>query len=377
MIVAGEASGDLHGAKLVTSLREELAPFHVTFLGCAGPRMREAGVEAVVEADSLAIVGLPEIARALPVFLKAFGALKRSARDRRPDVVILVDFPEFNLKLARSLKRSGCRVVYYISPQLWAWRKYRIRTIRNYVDLLITILPFEKAWYSKRGLDHAEFVGSPLAKEVHADTSKAAFCEEFGLNPSRPIVALLPGSRRKEIDKIFPVMLAAASMISNERPQVQFIAALGSPAAGLHAAQLIEGSGIRLQVTLVEGRTYDALSSSDAAAVTSGTATLEAGILGTPMAIVYKTSRLNYKLMRPLISVPHFGLINLIAEKRIAKELIQDDFTARSLADELSRLLEPEENQRIRGELKAAADKLGRGGASKRAAKLILDLASR
>ncbi|MGI8812254.1 MAG: lipid-A-disaccharide synthase [Pyrinomonadaceae bacterium] len=381
MIVAGEASGDLHGAKLVTALRDEITPSQAEFFGCAGPRMREAGVEAIVQADSLAIVGLPEIAKALPVFLKAFGALKRSALGRRPDVVILVDFPEFNLKLARSLKRIGCRVVYYISPQLWAWRKYRIGTIRNDVDLLITILPFEKAWYAEQGLDHVEFVGSPLAKEVHAETSKAAFLEEFESDPSRPIVALLPGSRRKEIDKIFPIMLAAAARISKDQPEIQFIAALGSPATRSQAAQLID----RLKTTgnapsdliIIEGRTYDALNASDAAAVTSGTATLEAGILGTPMAIVYKTSRLNYKLMRPLISVPHFGLINLIAEKRIAKELIQDEFTPETLADEILRILAPEENAKMRGELRTAAEKLGRGGASKRAAQAILGLLGR
>src|SRR5829696_1766078 len=162
MIVAGEASGDLHAAKLVRALREEASGTEIEFFGCAGPKLREAGVEPVVHADDLSIVGLLEIGRALPIFLKAFGRLKRAAKERNPDVAILVDFPDFNLKLARTLKRSGTTVVYYISPQLWAWRKYRLRTVRKSVDMLLAILPFEKDWYSSNGIDHVHYVGSPL-----------------------------------------------------------------------------------------------------------------------------------------------------------------------------------------------------------------------
>lgn len=401
MIVAGEASGDGHAAKLADALRE-IVP-HSKFFGCAGPKMRAVGVEAIVKADDLSIVGLPEIAAALPKFLNVYRQLVKAAEERQPDVVILVDFPEFNLKLARSLKKRGFKIVYYISPQLWAWRKYRIRTIKNQVDLVISILPFEKQWYAGHGVNHVEYVGSPLAREVHANLSKEDFCTKHGLDPERPIVSLLPGSRHKEIVKILPELLRTAAMMSvlpalaggltqqgdnahhqppataggTDTPKIQFVVAFASDR---HAGEVEKAKSFLTKddrfavenILSVFGETYDALNASDAAAVTSGTATLETGIIGTPMAIVYKTSAFNYKLMRPLIDVEHFGLINLIAGERVAKELIQHDFTAKTLSDELFRLLDPHENTAVRSRLNAATDKLGHGGASKRAAEAIV-----
>jgi len=379
MIVAGEASGDAHGAKLVNALREWAPDITFFFFGAAGHKMRAAGVEAIVNSDNLSIVGLPEIARSLPLFLKAFRDLKEAATTHKADAVILVDFPDFNLRLAKSLKRRGLTVIYYISPQLWAWRKYRLRTIRDHVDLLITILPFEKDWYSKNRVFNVEYVGSPLAREVHADLPKAEFCIKHGLKIDKPIISLLPGSRHKEIVRILPVMLETAAQIAEREPEIQFMIALASvrDEKDLKTARLTaERTGLVLPKTMVtiHNETYDALNASDAAAVTSGTATLETGIIGTPMAIVYKTSNFNYRLMRPMISVEHFGLINLIAGKRVAKELIQHDFTAATLANELFRLIEPTENRRIRTRLREAADSLGHGGASKRAAEAILKI---
>jgi len=379
MIVAGESSGDTHASKLVRAMRESDTSADLQFFGAAGLKMRMEGVEAVVESDDLSIVGLAEIAVALPIFLKAFRDLRDVAMSRRPDVVILVDFPEFNLKLARALKRKGFRVVYYISPQLWAWRKYRVSSVRKNIDLMLTILPFEKDWYAKHGVENVEYVGSPLAREVHSDVGKHEFCLKHGIDPDKPIIALLPGSRHKEIVRILPVMLEAAADIAMQNNNVQFLIALASNRNFADVEKAIDdsvSSGLTppLVLKVIECETYDALNASDAAAVTSGTATLEAGIIGTPMAIVYKTSALNYKLFEPLIDVPHYGLINLIAEKRVAKELFQDDFTSHSLSDELLRLLEPEANSTMRNELKIAADKLGHGGASKRAAEAILNV---
>ncbi len=377
LIVAGEASGDLHAAKLVRALRELAPSLDFEFFGATGERLREAGVESIVDADHFSIVGLPEIAKALPMFLRAFRDLKKAAIRRKTDVVILVDFPDFNLKLAKSLKKQGLTVIYYISPQLWAWRSHRVRIIRKYVDLLVTILPFEKDWYARQGIDHVEYVGSPLAMEVHPEISKEEFCSKYDLNPSKPIVSLLPGSRHKEIVRILPVMLETASLMSERDPEIQFLIALASTRRVdevTDAIRQMRKRDIRLPDTLktIRGETFDALNASDAAAVTSGTATLETGIIGTPMAIVYKTSALNYKLLRPLISVEHFGLINLIADERVAKELIQDDLTPQTLSAELFLLLEPAENFRVREQLKAATDKLRHGGASKRAAEAIL-----
>ncbi len=368
MIVAGEASGDAHAAKLVKALRAAAPESHFQFFGAGGQNLREAGVETLVNADELAIVGLPEIARALPMFWKTFRKLKTEAAKRKPDAVILVDFPDFNLKLAKSLKKQGLKIIYYIAPQLWAWRKYRVNTIKNSVDLLLTILPFEKDWFQKNGVSHVEYVGSPLVREVHVDLSKDEFCVKHGLDPSKPIIALLAGSRGKEITRILPVLIKTAGLMSKRDGDLQFVVALLSePPAS--AGDLDAKS----KIVFVRNQTYEALNAADTAAVTSGTATLETAIIGTPMAIVYKTSALNYALFRPLIGVDHFGLINLIAGERLVNEFIHGNFTAESLAEELFRLLEPETNKKMREKLKAAAEKLGHGGASKRAAELILN----
>ncbi len=377
MISAGEASGDLHAAKLIRAFREAAPEIETSFFGAAGSLMREAGVESIVDSDHFSVVGLPEIGKAMPMFLRAFRDLKRAAVERKADAVVLVDLPDFNLKLAKSLRKQGLKVIYYISPQLWAWRSYRVKTIRKYVDLLITILPFEKDWYAKQGIEHVEYVGSPLAMEVHTEVSREDFCAKYDLDPSKPIVSLLPGSRHKEIVRILPTMLETASLMAEKDREIQFLIALASSRTEEEVSTVaakLEEKNIQMPSTLkvIKDETFDALNASDAAAVTSGTATLETGIIGTPMAIVYKTSALNYKLLRPLISVEHFGLINLIAEKRIAQELIQDDFTPQTLAAELFRLLEPAENARVREQLKEATDKLGHGGASKRAAEAIL-----
>lgn len=367
MVVAGEASGDAHAAKLVHMLREAWSD-EVAFFGCAGPRMRDAGVEAIVEADELSIVGILEIGIALPRFLSVFRKLKTAARIRRPDAVVLVDFPDFNLKLAKALKRLGIKVIYYISPQIWAWRQYRQRTIKNNVDLLISILPFEKDWYSSRGIHSVEYVGNPLAMEVHADLTRLEFRREFNIAEDRKLIAMLPGSRRAEIRRMLPVFADTDATIRSLRSDVDMLVALPEDKRGLSERLAREFPSLRF----VFGRTYDTLNASDAAAVTSGTATLETGIIGTPMVIVYKTSALNYKLLRPLIDVEHFGLINLIAGKRVVREMIQDDLTPKQLTAELLRLLEPETNKKLREELAEAVEKLGHGGASKRAAEAII-----
>ena len=376
IIVAGEASGDMHAAKLVNAMREAADDVSFEFFGATGPRLREAGVETVVNADGLSIVGLPEIAKALPIFLKAFSELKAAAVAREADAAILVDFPDFNLKLAKAFKKKGIKVFYYISPQLWAWRKYRIRTVREYVDLMITILPFEKDWYARHGVTHVEYVGSPLAREVHAETSKDDFCLKHGIDAQKQIVSLLPGSRHKEIMRILPVMLETSAAMVERQNDLQFIIALASGRLLEDAEGLIRAARQQVKLPekllLITGETFDSLNASDAAAVTSGTATLETAIIGTPMAIVYKTSALNYKLLRPLISVEHFGLVNLIAGERVAHEMIQAEFTADGLAEELFRLLDPVENEKMREKLAETTDKLGHGGASRRAAEAIL-----
>ena len=379
MIVAGEASGDAHAAKLANALRKAEPATEFEFFGAAGPKMRVAGVEAVVSSDGLSIVGLAEIGRALPMFLRASRDLKKAAVDRKPDVVILVDFPDFNLKLAKYLKKQAFPIIYYISPQIWAWRKYRISAIKKCVDLLLTILPFEKDWYAKHGFTRVEYVGNPLANEVHSKRSKEEFCGDNAIDFNRPVISLLPGSRHKEIVRIAPVLFEAAIKLLDKVPDAQFIIPLASgrhrPEVELMIRAFVEDNRPTPALfCVVENETYDALNASDAAAVASGTATLETGLIGTPMAIVYKTSAVNFALLEPLISVEHYGLINLIAGKRVVKELIQAEFTAESLSSELLRLIQPDENAKMRRTLKEVAEKLGSGGASTRAAQAVLSL---
>src|ERR1044072_8925193 len=223
MIVAGEASGDAHAASLVTAMRAENPGTQFDFFGSTGRKMRDAGVVSIVNTDELAIMGLLEVGRALPKFWRAFGDLKRAAQQRKPVVAILVDWPEFNLRLARSLHRRGIPVVYYISPQLWAWRPYRVRNIQRDVDLLLSILPFEKDWYAARGITNVKYVGHPLTGEVRAQYDRDELSRRHDLDPSRPIVALLPGSRHKELIRILPPMLDAIPLIKRQQENAQFV----------------------------------------------------------------------------------------------------------------------------------------------------------
>jgi len=373
MLVAGEESGDAHAAALVRALREAAPAARFELFGSAGAAMAREGVEPVVHEEDLAITGLVEIARALPRFVEAYRSLKKAAFGRRPDAVLLVDWPDFNLALARALRRRGIKVIYYISPQLWAWRSHRVRQVRRDVDLLLTILPFEQAWYEARGVTHVEFVGHPLAAEVSSRLSREEFCARHDLNPSRPIVALLPGSRRKEFERITPVMLDAAARLSREINDAQFVLALAARRSLEEAERVFEAHrDLKPRARVVRGEAREALAASDAAAVCSGTATLEAALLGTPLAVVYKESALNWHTLGRLIEVEHYGLVNLVAGYRLAPELLQDDFTGDTLARELLTLLEPEKNREARARLREATARLGEGGASRRAAEAVL-----
>ena len=377
MLVAGEASGDAHGASLVRALRETAPQIEFQFFGATGAQMRAAEVESIVETDKLSILGLWEVARAFPKFLSAYRELKQAVIDRKPDAVVLIDWPEFNLRLARWLHRRGVRVVYYVSPQVWAWRSYRTRSIARDVDLLLSILPFEKEWYAERGMTHVEFVGHPLAGNVSATCDRAEFCRRHDLDPAKPIVSLLPGSRHKELVRILPPMLGAAATISRSHDQIQFAVVVAPNRDPKEADQIVArhtSDSLRSAVRLIHDETRDALAASDAAAIASGTATLEAALLGTPMVIVYKESFLNWHLLGSMINVDHFGLVNLIAGRRVAPELMQNDLNGERLARELLNLLERDRNQEVRTELVRVAQQLGEGGASRLAAKKFLEL---
>ena len=373
MIIAGEPSGDAHAAALVSALHERIPG--VSFFGATGPLMRAAGVDTIVNSDSLAIMGIVEVGQAFHRFMRAFRDLKAAAIEQKPEAVILVDWPEFNLRLATSLHRRGIKVIYYISPQLWAWRPQRVNRIRRDVDLLLTILPFESDWYLSRDVTQVEFVGHPLVGQVSAKINRKEFCRQFDLNANQPIISFLPGSRHKELQRILPPMLGAVDLLAADRKELQFVIGVAPSRTIEETKQIIqrnEGSPHLERVRIVHGNTREALAASDAAAIASGTATLEAALLSTPMVIVYKESPINWHTLGRLITSPFYGLVNLVAEKEIVKELMQDDLTGERLAAELTRLLEPETNQEMRRSLAEVARKLGPPGASKKAADAVL-----
>jgi len=378
MIVAGEASGDAHAAALVEGLRAVEPETQFDFFGATGPLLRAAGVDSIVRSDDLSILGLLEIGGALPKFWRAYKLLKHAALERKPDAVILVDWPDFNLKLARAFHRRGLRVIYYISPQLWAWRSYRARTIQRDVDLLISILPFEQDWYADRGIDQVEYVGHPLAGEVHARFDRAEFCRQIRLDPRLPIVSLLPGSRRREVERILPPMLEAAALISARHPEVQFVVVVAPSRTSEEVRAIVRAQRATPEplpscLHIVSDQSREALAASNVAAIASGTATLEAALLGTPMVVVYKESWVNWNTLGRLITVDHYGLVNLVADERVSTELMQDDLNGERLANELLLLLDKERNEEARQHLREVADQLGEGGASLRAAEAIID----
>lgn len=376
MIVTGEPSGDAHGAALVNELRAVSAePLEI--FGATGPLLREAGVESTIQSDDLAVMGILEVGRVFPKFWRAYQTLKQAALERKPDAVILVDWPEFNFRLARSLHRRGLKIIYYISPQLWAWRSYRVRTIKRDVDLLLAILPFEKEWYEARGVDHVEFVGHPLAGEVRARQNRVEFCRETKLDSRLPIISLLPGSRRKELERILPPMLEAAALISARRPEIQFVVVVAPSRTSEEVRDVVRAQRatplpLPSCLHIVSDLSRETLAASDVAAVASGTATLEAAILGTPMVIVYKESSINWHTLGRLITTEHFGLVNIIAGEEVATELMQDDLNGERLANELLLLLDKKRNEEARQRLREVSEQLGEGGASQRAAEHIL-----
>jgi lipid-A-disaccharide synthase len=370
MIVAGEASGDKHGANLVSALRGLRPDLRFEFFGAGGDEMRQAGAETLVDAREVAIMGALEVARAMPKFLRVFRRLSEAANERKPRLIILIDWPEFNLRLAKRLKRDGHRVVYYISPQIWAWRSYRIRTVKRYIEKMLVILPFEKDYYERAGVE-VDYVGHPLLDSVRVTATREEFRSRHGLDQSSPVIALLPGSRHSEMKYILPPMVEAVKLLNRSHPHFQFILPLARTFEAREISAQIDSTRLRV----IEHDTYNAVAAADLAVVASGTATLETAIIGSPLIIVYRASQLNWRIFRPLINTPFVGMPNLIAGKEIAPELLQDDLNAERLSKLIVEFLnDPARLLRSRNELAEVRKKLGEAKASERAANRILDL---
>ena len=369
LIVAGEPSGDLHAACVVQELLRR-AP-HLTIEGIGGDRMRQAGVRLHAHAGDLAVVGIVEVAARLPAIWRAYRSMIRCLRERRPDLMILVDFPDFNLRLARRAFRLGIPVVYFISPQVWAWRAGRIRSIVKYVRRLLVIFPFEEGFYRERGVE-AVYVGYPLLDRLTSLPSMEEARCRLDLEGEAPVLGLLPGSRVGEITRHLPILLRSIRHLMVERPGLRVIIAVadGLPLDLIRSYLNQEAISARV----VQGRTYEVIAASDLILVASGTATLEAAIIGTPMVIVYRLAFLSWLLGRVLIRVPYVGMVNLVAGRRVVPELIQFHATPERIADEARRLLlSTEQRRRMRQDLQQVRDRLGPPGAVGRTVDAILE----
>lgn len=370
MIVAGETSGDLHGSNLVRAMCG-ITP-GLQFRGVGGRRMQEAGVELMAHAADMAVVGLTEVVVKFNRIRRVLNLMKGSLKASRPDLLILIDYPDFNLMLGKTAKACGVRVFYYISPQVWAWRRGRIGKIRAIVDKMAVILPFEETLYRSADVD-ATYVGHPLLDTVRTKYSRQEALDKFGMQEGATTVGLLPGSRDTEIARLLPVMISAAEMLAKKLPRAQFVLPLAETLERSFVEKYLISSSV--PVRIVEHDTYDAIQLSDIVIVASGTATLETALLGKPMVIVYKVSPLSYYIGKKIVTVEHIGLANIIAGKAIVPELIQDEANPERIATEITNILsDPGRMRTIRQELDLIRDKLGRPGAADRAARLACDL---
>lgn len=378
MIIAGEASGDLHGARLVQSLRQ-MDP-ELTFCGMGSREMTAAGVEILFDAARIAVVGVVEVLSHLSDIVCARKTLIRRMREQRPDLLVLIDFPDFNLLLARKAKKLGIPIFYYISPQVWAWRTGRVKTIGKLVDVIGVILPFEETFYRTRGVP-AHYVGHPLLDSVRVGLDRTAFCSKYGIDPSRKLIGLLPGSRKKEIAALLPDFLATARRLQGKYDQ-QFVFLL--PLAPTISEEELMVHGLAeacsaVQIQVIREDRYDMMAACDAVVAASGTVTLELAILNVPMVVVYRLAPHTYFLAKLLIRhMQHFSLVNLIAQHQVVPELLQDQVNPARIEAELAALLF---NEKVRvgllEGLTSVRAQLGQPGASRQAARLALKLLER
>ncbi len=376
MISAGEASGDLHGANLVRAMRDQYPD--IDFCGMGGKELAGAGVELLFDAKRIAVVGIAEVLSVLPDIVKAQKRLKKRMLTECPDLLILVDFPDFNFMLAKFAKKHGIPIYYYISPQVWAWRSGRVDTMRRLVDAIGVILPFEEQFFRERDVS-ATYVGHPLLDTVHAEMGRDMFCKTQSIDPDSILVALVPGSRKKEIRTLLPVLLQAAQLAQKETDKKMVFCL---PLASTVTIQELEENGLRehgagLSLHLITENKYDMMAACDAALVVSGTVTLEFALLDTPMVVFYKLSNITYRLGKLLVSksVHYFSLVNLIAGEPVVPELVQEQVTPEKLSSELCRILfDTRCMRKMKDGLALVRKRMGNKGASEKSAKLALSL---
>ncbi len=371
LILTGEASGDLYGAQLASAMRE-IDPT-LAFYGVGGMHMQASSVTLLADVSELGVVGLTEVLGKLGRIRTLFSRLSRFLETDRPALVILIDYPGFNLRFARVAKKAGIPVLYYISPKIWAWGAGRIRSIRETVSRMAVIFPFEMPLYEKAGID-AAYVGHPLLDTVRADGSVSEIRRRLGLAPERRTIALLPGSRQGEIDRLLDPMLRAADILRMKLPDLQFVLPLADTLPEELLRSLTEASAV--PVHLIRRDTYGVIAASDAAIVASGTATLETALLGIPMVIVYKVSPLTYPFARLVIRIDHIGLPNIVAGRTIVPELIQGAASPERIAEEvLPLLMDHRRRETMTDAFREVREKLGTGGAARNTALIACAMA--
>lgn len=372
-MIAGEASGDLHGSHLVKEMLS-LDPT-LQFYGVGGKKMKNEGVELIADSKEMAVVGITEVLLKLKRIYQIYRKLKNSLTSNSPSLVILIDYPDFNLRFAREAKKKNIPIVYYISPQVWAWRKGRIKKIGRLIKKMIVIFPFEKKIYEEAQID-VDFVGHPLLDAIRSQFSREEAFQQFSLSSGVTTIGLLPGSRMNEVKRHLPPMIEAIPLISKQINPVQFIIPV-APGLDLGEVQNLVGSK-RENIRVVENNTYDVMRISDVVIVASGTATIEAAIMGAPMIVVYRVSPLTYLLGKMLIKVKNIGMVNIIAGKTVVPELIQKDVTPEKITSAVVQILEnPSKQEEIKKELNSLKEKIGKSGASFRAAQIIISLLQR
>ena len=373
LIVAGEASADLHGSNLVRALKR-LDPT-ISFYGIGGKQMEEAGVKILIPASDMAVVGLTEVFSKLPKIAKAHRTLKNLLKNRPPDLLIPIDYPGFNIHLAGLAKRYKVPVLYYISPQVWAWRTGRVKKLAKRVDRMAVILPFEERFYRERGVD-VEYVGHPLLDSVPQHLDRDEITRKMGLEHAYPVLGLLPGSRNEEIGNHLPVMIKAVEILSSHYPHLRGLL----PVAPTIPPELVQSflKESSAEISISQRSIYDTLTVCDLALVASGTATVETAILGVPMVLLYRASAITYWVGKRVIKVPFLGLVNLVAGEQVIPELIQDDVTPDRLGREAFEILEGgQKRENMIEKLGMVKERLGRGGASERTAKIVIGMLNR
>lgn len=370
MILAGEASGDAHAAELAEQLR--LLQPQIKLTGMGSQEMQNAGVEVFFDSRIIAVVGLIEVLRHWGDIKKAMAIVKQRLRQTRPDLLILVDYPEFNLKMARYAGELGIKVLFYISPQVWAWRPKRIHKIGSLIDHMAVIFKFEQQYYENAGIP-VSFVGHPLVDKVRVGEQRDNLRAALGIASTERVVGLFPGSRHSEVSRLLPLMFETARLMRERDPAIRFLLLVAPTLDFDHISRQCADKGLDIIVT--SGDTYETIVCCDVIATCSGTVTLEIGLLGVPMCIVYKVSPLSYAILKRLVTIPHIGLANIVAGDSIVREFLQSDANPEAVSAELFELLDNAEYRaRVKTGLENVRENLGEGGGSRNMAQLVLSL---